>query len=122
MRFLIDMNLSPAIASGLRSLGLDAVHVRDVGLAKSSDREIFGFAARERRTIVTADLDFADIVVASSGDIVSVVLLRLRDASAARGFSRLAAILPDAAEALENGSIVIVADDRIRIRSLPIAP
>lgn len=80
MRFLVDMNLSPAIADGLRSLRFDAVHVRDVGLGRASDEEIFRFAATERRIIVTADLDFADIVAASRTAIVSVILLRLRSA------------------------------------------
>lgn len=122
MRFLVDMNLSPAIADGLRSLRFDAVHVRDVGLARASDREIFRFAAEERRIIVTADLDFADIVAASRTAIVSVILLRLRNAFPSRGLARLEAVLSLAAEPLSAGAIVIVSEDRIRIRSLPIAP
>jgi predicted nuclease of predicted toxin-antitoxin system len=122
VRFLVDMNLSPAIADGLRSLRFDAVHVRDVGLARASDEEIFRFAAGERRTIVTADLDFADIVAASGIDVVSVILLRLRNTSPSRGLARLEAVLSLVAEPLATGAIVIVSEDRIRIRSLPIAP
>lgn len=122
MRFLVDMNLSPAIADGLRSLRIDAVHVRDVGLGRASDEEIFRFAATERRIIVTADLDFADIVAASRTVIVSVILLRLRNAVPSRGLARLQAVLSLAAEPLSAGAIVIVYEDRIRIRPLPIAP
>jgi len=122
VRFLVDMNLSPAIADGLRSLRIDAVHVRDVGLGRASDEEIFRFAATERRIIVTADLDFADIVAASRTVIVSVILLRLRNAVPSRGLARLQAVLSLAAEPLSAGAIVIVYEDRIRIRPLPIAP
>jgi predicted nuclease of predicted toxin-antitoxin system len=121
VRFLVDMNLSPAIAAGLRTLHFDAVHVRDVGLAQSSDDEVFRFAARERRIIVTADLDFADIVAATGDVVVSVVLLRLRNASQSKGLARLEAALALAAEPLLTGAIVIISEDRIRIRSLPIA-
>jgi predicted nuclease of predicted toxin-antitoxin system len=31
MRFLLDMNLSPAIAGQLRAAGHDAIHVQDAG-------------------------------------------------------------------------------------------
>ena len=45
VRFLVDMNFSPAIATGLGWLGHDAVHVRDIGLHAASDRTLFTHAA-----------------------------------------------------------------------------
>ena len=116
------MNHSPTIVDGLRSLRFDAVHIRDVGLARASDEDIFRFAAAEQRIIVTADLDLADIVAASRTAIVSVILLRLSNAFPSRGFARLEAVLSLAAEPLSAGAIVIVSEDRIQIRSLPITP
>ena len=41
MRFLIDNNLAPALAIGLREEGHDAIHVRDYGLESADDEEIF---------------------------------------------------------------------------------
>ena len=122
MRFLIDMNLSPTVAVGLRSSGHDAVHVRDIGLSAASDPVVFRHAARDHRIVVTADLDFGDIVAASGTAIVSVLLLRLRDTSPAHSLQRLTAILPDAGDALAAGAVVIVAENRFRIRTLPISP
>lgn len=122
MRFLVDMNLSPAIASGFRSMGHDAVHVRDVGLGAASDQAVFGHAAREHRIVVTADLDFGDIVAASGAANVSVLLLRLRDASPTHGLQRLTTVLPNAGDALAAGAVVLVDETRIRLRTLPIAP
>src|SRR5262249_30084299 len=61
MRFLLDMNLPPATAEWLRSEGLDAVHIREIGLAHLPDREVFARAAEEGRVVVTFDLDFGEI-------------------------------------------------------------
>jgi len=41
MRFLLDMNLPPMVADWLRSVGHDAVHVRELGLGDVPDREVF---------------------------------------------------------------------------------
>lgn len=41
MRFLIDANLSPRVAEGLRSAGYDAVHVAGFNMVTATDDEIF---------------------------------------------------------------------------------
>jgi|SRR5215472_7879651 len=61
MRFLLDMNLPPAMAEWLRSEGHDAIHIREIGLAHLPDHEIVARAADERRIVVTLDLDFGEI-------------------------------------------------------------
>ena len=116
------MNLSPVVAAGLRSSGHDAVHVRDVGLGASSDEVVFAHAAREHRIVVTADLDFGEVLAASGIATVSVILLRLRDTSPTRSLKRVTAVLPRVEAPLAAGAVVIVLEDRIRIRSLPFAP
>ncbi len=103
-------------------MGHDAEHVRDVGLGTASDQAIFAVAARDRRIVITADLDFADIIAASGSATVSAILLRLRDTSPAHGLARLTAVLAACTEPLAEGAIVIVAESRLRIRRLPIAP
>jgi hypothetical protein len=47
LRFLLDNNLSPALAVGLCEAGHDAVHVRDYGLERAGDQEIFERALSE---------------------------------------------------------------------------
>jgi len=61
VRFLLDEDLSPRSAEYLRTLGHDAVHVREVGLKGRADQEIVAFARAEGRVLVTRDRDFADI-------------------------------------------------------------
>lgn len=58
MRFLIDANLSPRLASLLASEGHDAVAVRQVGLTDAPDNEIVDYAASDDRIVVSHDTDF----------------------------------------------------------------
>ena len=61
MRFLLDMNLPPAIGDRLRAEGHDAIHALDAGFSNLSDHELFERAAKDGRIVVTFDLDFGEI-------------------------------------------------------------
>lgn len=78
MRLLLDMNLPPAMALWLESLGHDAIHVRDLNIGAVPDREVFARAAVDGRIVITFDLDFGDLAGAAAGSGPGVVLLRLR--------------------------------------------
>ena len=119
MRFLLDMNLPPAMAQWVRSQGHDAVHVRDLGLEHLPDREVFGHAAGDGRIVVTFDLDFGEIVGLARATGSGVVLLRLRFTRQHHLRERLQAAIAEAAAALQAGAIVVAEDARIRIRRMP---
>ena len=120
MRFLSDMGVAGRIVEWLRSEGHDAVHLRDEGLHRLPNGEIFRKAAEERRIVLAFDLDFGEIL-ALSGDVsVSVVLFRLRNTSTPFVLGRLKTVLTDSGESLLKGAIVIVEDGRHRMRRLPL--
>ncbi|MGI0481440.1 DUF5615 family PIN-like protein [Geminocystis sp. CENA526] len=57
MKFLIDEDISPAIARYLcEQFLMDAVAVRDRGLLGKSDRYILEYAFNEQRILVTANI------------------------------------------------------------------
>ena len=54
MSFLIDECISPSLGRHLNGSGLhDAIHPRDRGRLRDSDRDVFALAIREDRIIVT---------------------------------------------------------------------
>ena len=118
MRFLLDMNLSPALAEWLRGEGHDAVHISDAGLGQLPDSAIFEHAAIERRTVVTFDLDFGELAIPELRP-PGVILLRLKTALRDHVRERLRVVIAQAGPAIEAGAIVVVEDGRIRIRRLP---
>ena len=72
MRLLADLHISPRTVEYLKSLGHDVVRVSQVLVATSSDHQIIAFAARDRRAILTQDLDFsAEIAVSGKPFLLS---------------------------------------------------
>lgn len=57
-KFLIDENLSPKLASYLRTLGYPASAVREAGLTGSTDEEIITWAKAHEHIVITRDIGF----------------------------------------------------------------
>jgi predicted nuclease of predicted toxin-antitoxin system len=76
VRILVDMSVDIRVADWLRSQGHDAVHLRDEGLHRMPNGEIFAKALTEDRIVVTSDLDFGEIAAALKDTAGKVVLLR----------------------------------------------
>ena len=58
MKLLLDQGLPRSTVSHLQRVGIESVHVGEIGLAKASDARILDFADQGSWTVVTLDADF----------------------------------------------------------------
>jgi predicted nuclease of predicted toxin-antitoxin system len=121
MRLLLDNNLSPRLVELLTLEGWDVAHVRALGLRAATDKVVLEAARNDHRVLVSADTDFRALLAASHDPGPSIVLVRR---VVGRRVEELAGILianlPQVEEDLRLGSIVVIGDDTLRIRRLPI--
>ena len=121
MKLLLDANLSPEVGRRLKETGHDAIHVADIGLLTATDPIILRAAAKEERILLTADSDFGALLALGSLASPSVLLLRSADhLRPSEQAELIAANLPQIAKDLENGAIVSLTRDRLRVRELPV--
>lgn len=121
MRFLLDNNLSPQLVPGLTAAGHDVAHVRDRGLARADDPTVMALARGEERVLISADTDFGTLLAQSGAARPSVILLRRE--TGRRPAEQLRVLLDNLERVsadLEQGSIVVITDRKIRIRRLPL--
>ncbi|MFH1347561.1 MAG: DUF5615 family PIN-like protein [Candidatus Margulisiibacteriota bacterium] len=78
MKFLADENISPKTIEFIRKAGYDIVGVREVGLKGKKDKDIVDFAIKEKRTVITFDLDYGEIYYFSAKVELGVVVLKTK--------------------------------------------
>jgi predicted nuclease of predicted toxin-antitoxin system len=121
VRVLLDNNLSPRLVALLTEAGWDVTHVSSFGLRAAPDHIVLETALRDERVLVSADTDFGALLASSHATGPSVVLVRRvigRRVNDLAGI--LIANLPPIEDDLNRGSIVVIGDDSVRIRQLPI--
>jgi predicted nuclease of predicted toxin-antitoxin system len=122
MRFLVDNAISPIVAKGLQNVGHDAIHVREYGLQAAEDWVLFERAEKEKRIIISADTDFAFLLASRKTNSPSVILFRKgAERNPLLQIDLLLLNLTDSiCKQLEMGCILIIEQERIRIRTLPL--
>jgi len=115
VRFKIDENLPPESAVLLRNNGHDALTVWDQGLQGHSDTRIISVCQDEQRTLVTLDLDFADIRAYPPDHYAGIIVMRLGSQNRSHVLHILQNLLPVLAKEPLKGRLWIVDDAAVRI-------
>ena len=123
MKFLLDQNVSPALVGLLADADHLAEHVRDLGMREAPDDVVLAAARDAGAVLISSDTDFGELLARSNANGPSVILLRRQEGRrASKIASLIVANLEAVADDLASGAIVVLDDDRVRIRSLPLQP
>jgi predicted nuclease of predicted toxin-antitoxin system len=120
LKFLVDMQLSPALAVWLHQKGNDVKHAFDAGLGRASDEEILEAARKEDRVVITADLDFPRLLALIGAKGPGLILFRGGDFSEKQIVELMTRVLKAIPAEEFATSLIVVDKKRIRKRRLPI--
>ena len=120
MKFLCNMNISPKTVSYLRKLGYNSKRLDELNMECASDRAVIDLAYKEGRTIITIDLDYPEIIALGRKSFPSAIIFRLTNPDVDTLNTLLNEYLEKIKKDLKEGAIVIIEDEKVRIRSLPI--
>jgi len=117
IKFLLDENLSRSTKLFLIDLGYDVKSAGDYKMLGCADTDILRRAALENRVVITHDLDFGNLLNYPA-NYTGVIILRTNDQSPSATNSILALFLKKIDHKTLINSLVIVSEDRYRIRPL----
>jgi predicted nuclease of predicted toxin-antitoxin system len=90
-------------------------------MERAPDAHILELARTQDHTLLSADTDFGTILAQSSAIRPSVVIFRrMTRRRPSEQAALLLANLPAVSAALDDGSVVVIEEGRIRVRTLPI--
>ena len=116
LRFITDEDVPRSTARVLSDAGFDAVDVRDVGLRGKSDAEVFDYAQRENRLLITCDMGFSNILNFPPAKNHGILVVRIPDSESIATFNR--EVLRTVQEIGENliQRLAIVEVGKVRLR------
>lgn len=97
----------------LLDLGHDVVSVHDE-FARASDETLLALAYEERRVLVTEDKDFGELVFVRR--LPHPCIVRFVEMSIVEKSAAMRELIERHADAMHEGSLIVVTRDRVRIR------
>ncbi|MDY0167352.1 MAG: DUF5615 family PIN-like protein [Thermoguttaceae bacterium] len=120
VKLVIDMNLSAEWVAVLAQHGWPAVHWSTVGNPAAPDSAIMAWARAEGYVVFTHDLDFGTALALTHAAGPSVLQVRAQNVLPEHIAPLVIAALRKHAAALTAGAVVVVEQQRSRVRVLPI--
>jgi predicted nuclease of predicted toxin-antitoxin system len=105
-RFLVDNQLPAALAGWIGDRGCTAEHVLALGLAQSSDADLWAHAVRHGAVIISKDEDFAQMTLLRP-EPVAVVWLRVGNCRTPALLAALQRAWPEITVQLDAGARLI---------------
>lgn len=109
MRFLVDAQLPPELATWLMAEGHEAQHVAGLGMSSAPDPEVWQKALELQAVLITKDADFFTIFQANAATPkqVAVVWLRVGNTRNQRLLEMMDSLLPEIVKLAAQGELFI---------------
>lgn len=120
MSFLVDMPLSPGLAAWLRDQGYKAVHASEIDMSKATDEALLGYAKSNNMVVITADLDYPRLLALTQEEGPGTILFRGGNFNEKQTLVLLSRVLELISISELGESIIVIEQERIRRRRLPI--
>lgn len=117
MRLLVDENIHAALVYWLRAAGHDVRYVAEE-FRSVSDRTVLDEATKDGRFLITDDKDFGELAIRQQLPSLGIVLVRLSGPTLVQRIEYLSRIW-STIEANAAGNLVVIGDDKVRVRPLP---
>ncbi len=115
MKFLLDVCAdSRPLRAALAELGHDILSARE-RCPNASDEALLALAQEENRVLITEDKDFGELVFLRGRPHPGIV--RLVEMTPAERADAMRSLIDRHADAMREGAIVVVTENRVRIRS-----
>jgi len=120
MRLLLDQGLPRSAADFMRDKGYDAVHVGEIGAQMADDAHILQMGRDEKRVVITLDADFHSLLALSGAASPSVIRIREEGMNGKALAGLIEAVIRQCKNDLDQGAVISVSGNRLRVRHLPI--
>jgi predicted nuclease of predicted toxin-antitoxin system len=115
MKIKLDENLPVRLALALENVGHDVHTAHEEGLAGRADKDVWEAAQKERRSLITQDLDFSDSRQFAPGSHRGILLVRLRSPSRANLIDRVQELFHQENAEEWSGCFVVATEHKTRI-------
>jgi predicted nuclease of predicted toxin-antitoxin system len=120
MKLILDEGLPLRAASLMRDVGIEAVHVLEIGMGGAPDQALLDKARLDGAVVVTLDADFHQLLAATGADRPSVIRVRTEGLGDRHLAELLSNVMKRRGVELDAGAVVSVIGNRVRLRKLPI--
>lgn len=115
MKIKFDENLPVSLAVILSNLQHDVHTVAEENLSGSSDREVWEAAQRDKRFLITQDLDFSDLRRFLPGTHCGILLVRLRSPDRQSLIGRVQEVFQKEDVSRWTGCFVVATERKLRV-------
>ena len=116
MKFLADECVYKVTVDLLRSRGHDVHTAQETGLAGKPDEDVLAYAIKHERVLITIDMDFSNIRHYPPKNHKDIIVAKMRPRNAEQVHHVLEQLLNTLEEDALNQSLVIVDQNKYRIR------